>query len=208
MEASPIVYVVDDDEDVRTALVRLLASAGENVVAFSSPPQFLDGFDRAACACLVLDVAMPGVDGLELQRMLEGEGVSMPIVFLTGHGDVTSSVQAMKRGAMDFLQKPVDDNVLLAAVAQALAKAQALRVAGEGQRRVVDSIAALTPREREVLAGIVAGRLNKQIAADLGTVEKTIKFHRGNLMRKLNVRSVADLVRIAERAGIGKSDRA
>ena len=114
----------------------------------------------------------------------------------------------MKRGAMDFLQKPVDDEVLLAAVAQALAKAQALRVAGEGQRRVVDSIAALTPREREVLAGIVAGRLNKQIAADLGTVEKTIKFHRGNLMRKLNVRTVADLVRIAERAGIGKSDRA
>jgi FixJ family two-component response regulator len=208
MEASPIVYVVDDDEDVRTALARLLASAGENVVAFGSPAEFLDGFDRAACACLVLDVAMPGVDGLELQRIVEGEGVSMPIVFLTGHGDVTSSVQAMKRGALDFLQKPVDDDVLLAAVAQALAKAQALRIAGEGQRRVVDSIAALTPREREVLAGIVAGRLNKQIAGDLGTVEKTIKFHRGNLMRKLNVRTVADLVRIAERAGIGKRDSA
>jgi FixJ family two-component response regulator len=205
MEASAIVYVVDDDEDVRSALARLLTSAGSNVVTFDSPRAFLEGFDRTACACLVLDVAMPGVDGLELQRLLEHEAVAMPIVFLTGHGDVASSVQAMKRGAMDFLEKPVDDEILLAAVARALTRAQALRVEEVGRRRLADVIAALTPRERQVLAGIVAGRLNKQIAADLGTVEKTVKFHRGNLMRKLQVRTVADLVRIAERAGLGKT---
>ena len=205
MPASAIVYVVDDDQDVRNALARLLTSAGWNVVTFKSPQAFLDGFDRTACACLVLDLAMPGVDGLELQRMLEHEAVALPIVFLTGHGDVASSVQAMKRGAMDFLQKPVEDEVLLAAVAQALARSQALRAVEEEQRRLADIIAALTPRERQVLAGIVAGRLNKQIAAELGTVEKTIKFHRANLMRKMKLRTVADLVKVAERAGIGKT---
>ena len=129
----------------------------------------------------------------------------MPIVFLTGHGDVASSVQAMKRGAMDFLQKPVDDEVLLAAVAHALAKAKSLRAAEDEHRRLADIIAALTPRERQVLAGIVAGRLNKQIAVDLGIAEKTIKYHRGNLMRKMKVRTVADLVKVAERAGIGRT---
>lgn len=208
MRAATTVYVVDDDDDVRTALVRLLASAGLDVVPFDSPRAFLDGFDPAACACLVLDIAMPDMDGLELQRMLEGAAVTMPIVFLTGHGDIASSVQAMKRGAMDFLQKPVDDHVLLAAIAQALDRARAFRAVEEDQRRAAHTFATLTPREREVLAGIVAGRLNKQIAADLGTVEKTVKFHRGNLMRKLNVRTVADLVRIAERAGWGKSEGA
>ena len=205
MPASAIVYVVDDDRDVRSALSRLLSSAGLSAAAFESPRAFLDGYDRTACACLVLDLAMPGVDGLELQRMLEREGVTLPIVFLTGHGDVASSVQAMKRGATDFLQKPVDDEVLLAAVAQALARAEALRVAEDEQRSLAGAIAALSPREREVLAGIVAGRLNKQIAADLGIVEKTIKYHRGNLMRKMKVRTVADLVKVATRAGIGKA---
>jgi FixJ family two-component response regulator len=205
MSASSIVYVVDDDTDVRNALARLLTSAGSNVVTYESPQAFLDGFDRAACACLVLDLAMPGVNGLELQRMLEHGAIALPIVFLTGHGDVASSVQAMKRGAMDFLQKPVDDDVLLAAVAQALARAQSLRAAEEEQRRIADFIAALTPRELQVLAGIVAGRLNKQIAGDLGITEKTVKFHRANLMRKMKVRTVADLVKVAERAGIEKA---
>jgi len=200
--------VVDDDEDVRKALARLLTSAGSNVVTFKSPQAFLGGFDRTARACLVLDLAMPGVNGLELQRTLEHEARTLPIVFLTGRGDVASSVQAMKRGAMDFLQKPVDDEVLLAAVAQALAKATALRAAEDEHRRLTDIIAGLTPREREVLAGIVSGRLNKQIAGDLGIAEKTIKYHRGNLMRKMKVRTVADLVKVAERAGIGKAPAA
>ncbi len=205
MSTSATVYVVDDDQDVRDALARLLMSAGSNVVTFKSPQAFLDRFDRRACACLVLDLAMPGVDGLELQRLLEREAPALPIVFLTGRGDVTSSVQAMKRGAIDFLQKPVDGEVLLAAVAQALATAQSTRAAEEERRQLAENISALTPRERQVLAGVVAGRLNKQIAAELGTVEKTVKFHRANLMRKMKLRTVADLVKVAERAGIGKT---
>ena len=199
-----IVYIVDDDADVRTALVRLLASAGHEGVAFDSPQAFLAGFDRGAHACLLLDLAMPGIDGLELQRLLENDARTLPIVFLTGRADVRSSVQAMKRGAMDLLQKPVEDEVLLATVAQALAKAATLRAEDAEQRRIAENVGALTPRERQVLQGVVDGRLNKQIAADLGTVEKTVKFHRGNVMRKLKVRNVADLVKLAERAGFGR----
>jgi FixJ family two-component response regulator len=205
MTESAFVYVVDDDADVRTALVRLMSSAGLNAVAFESPQAFLDRFDRAVRACLVLDLAMPGLNGLDLQRRLEEEARTLPIVFLTGHGDVASSVQAMKRGAVDFLQKPVDDVRLLTAVSQALVKASALRVADEETRRISALVAGLTPRERQVLEGIVRGRLNKQIAADLGTAEKTVKFHRANLIRKMKARTVADLVKIAERAGIGQS---
>ena len=185
------------------ALARLLMSAGLHVVTYRSPREFLQGVDRAASACLVLDLAMPGVDGLELQRMLELEAIAMPIVFLTGHGDVASSVQAMKRGAMDFLQKPVDDEVLLAAVSHALTKANAMRTAEQEHRLLADLIDALTTREREVLTGIVAGRLNKQIAADLGIAEKTVKYHRANLMHKMKVRTVADLLNVSRRAGIG-----
>jgi len=205
MSAPAIVYVVDDDEDVRKALGRLLMSAGWTVVTFESPQAFLDGFDRASCSCLVLDLAMPGIGGLDLQRMLEPEARTLPIVFLTGHGDVASSVQAMKRGAMDFLQKPVDDEILFAAVANAMTKAESLRAAEGEHRRLTEIIAALTPRERQVLEGIVTGRLNKQIAGDIGIAEKTIKYHRGNLMRKMKVRTVADLLKVAQRAGIGKT---
>jgi len=202
---SPTVYVVDDDADVRTALARLLRSAGREAVTFESPRTFLASFDRSVPACLLLDLTMPAIDGLELQRMLETEARLLPVVFLTGHGDVAASVQAMKRGAIDFLIKPVDDDLLLAAVTQALACAQALHDSSVQQRRDQARLEALTSREREVLEGIMAGKLNKQIAAQLGTVEKTIKFHRGNLMRKLNLRTVAELVKFAERAGVGKS---
>lgn len=201
---SEIVYVVDDDADVRAALTRLLTSAGHDVVAFDSPKAFLAGFDRDANACLLLDIAMPDIDGLELQRLLENDAQDLPIVFLTGHADVRTSVQAMKHGAMDLLEKPVEDELLLATVAQALARAATLRAEAREQRRIADILAALTPRERQVLQGVVDGRLNKQIAGDLGTVEKTVKFHRGNVMRKLKVRTVADLVKLAERAGIGR----
>ena len=197
--------MVDDDEDVRKALARLLTSAGWNVVTFESPHAFLDGFDRTSCACLVLDLAMPGVDGLELQRMLEHEARTLPIVFLTGHGDVASSVQAMKRGAMDFLQKPVDDEVLLAAVAQRHGQGEIAPGGGgrasASRRRHRRAHAA----RAQVLEGIVAGRLNKQIAGDIGIAEKTIKYHRGNLMRKMKVRTVAELLKVAQRAGIGKT---
>jgi FixJ family two-component response regulator len=202
---APTVYVVDDDPDVLKAIERLLQSIGLDVATFASPHQFLEGYDRDAPGCLVLDLALPGLSGLELQQLLEQQASQLPIVFLTGRGDIATSVRAMKHGATDFLTKPVDETTLIAAIREALAKNQALRHAHLEQERVAKCLATLTERERQVLALIVAGRLNKQIAAELGTVEKTIKFHRGNLMRKMDVRVVADLVRLAERAGIGST---
>ena len=206
-EPVPVVYVVDDDPDVLKAIERLLESAGHKVVAFPSPQQFLERFDPDAAGCLVLDLAMPGLSGLELQGRLEQQASHLPIVFLTGRGDIAASVRAMKHGASDFLTKPVDDALLIAAVRDALARDRALRPARIERERIAQRLATLTERERQVLEHIVAGRLNKQIAADLGTVEKTIKYHRANLMRKMGVRDVADLVKLAERAGIGSTLR-
>lgn len=200
---APTVYVVDDDPDVLKSIERLLDSAGLPVVAFPTPELFLEHFDRAAPGCLVLDLALPGLSGLELQQTLGSEGCPLPIVFLTGRGDVASSVRAMKHGAADFLTKPVDDEVLIAAVRDALARDRELHTIRAERERVAECLATLTAREREVLALVVAGRLNKQIAAELGTVEKTIKFHRANLMRKLGVRTLADLVKLAQGAGAG-----
>ena len=202
-EPAPTVYVVDDDPDLSKAIERLLQSVGLNVATFSSPHQFLEGYDRNAPGCLVLDLALPGLSGLELQRVLEQQDSLLPIVFLTGRGDIATSVQAMKHGAADFLTKPVDDTELIASIREALARDRALRRARVERERIVQFLATLTERERQVLELIVAGRLNKQIAAELGTVEKTIKFHRANLMRKMGVRVVADLVKLAERAGLG-----
>jgi len=202
-ERAPTVYVVDDDPDVLKAIERLLQSVGLGVATFSSPQRFLEGCDRSAPGCLVLDLALPGLSGLELQRVLEQQAIFLPIVFLTGRGDIAASVQAMKHGAVNFLTKPVDDAELIAAVHEALARDRALRPARVERERVAKCLATLTQRERQVLELIVNGRLNKQIAAELGTVEKTIKFHRANLMRKMGVRVVADLVKLAERAGVG-----
>ena len=204
-EPAPTVYVVDDDPDVLKAIERLLQSDGLNVATFASPRQFLERFDRNAPGCLVLDLALPGLSGLELQRLLEQQASLLPIVFLTGRGDIPASVQAMKHGAADFLTKPVDDAELIAAIREALVSDQALRRAREERESVAKRLATLTERERQVLEQIVAGRLNKQIAAELGTAEKTIKFHRANLMRKMGVRVVADLVKLAERAGVGST---
>jgi len=204
-EPAPTVYVVDDDPDVLKAIERLLQSIGLNVVTFPSPHSFLERYDRNAPGCLVLDFALPGLSGLELQRILEQEARLLPIVFLTGRGDIATSVQAMKHGAADFLTKPVDEAELIAAIQEALTRDRALRGARGEQQRIAKCLAALTGRERQVLEQIVAGRLNKQIAAELGTAEKTIKFHRANLMRKMGVRVVADLVKLAERAGVGST---
>jgi FixJ family two-component response regulator len=201
----PMVYVVDDDTDLLRAIGRLLESVGLCAATFPSAQQFLEQYDRSAPGCLVLDLALPGMSGLELQRVLEQQGSLLPIVFLTGRGDIAASVQAMKHGAADFLTKPVDDAELIAAIHEALARGQALRRARLERERLAECLAALTERERQVLELIVAGRLNKQIAAELGTVEKTIKFHRANLMRKMGVRVVADLVKLAERAGVGRT---
>ena len=204
-EPAPIIYVVDDDPDVLRAVERLLASVGLESATFRSPREFLEHCDRNAAGCLVLDLAMPGLSGLELQKMLEQQASHLPIIFLTGRGDIAASVQAMKHGASDFLTKPVDDALLIATIHDALARDQALRPARIEQERIAKRLATLTKRERQVLEHVVAGRLNKQIAADLGTVEKTIKYHRANLMRKMGVRVVADLVKVAERAGVGST---
>jgi FixJ family two-component response regulator len=206
-EPAPTVYVVDDDPDLLRAIERLLQSAGLSVATFPSAHQFLEWYDRNAPGCLVLDLALPGLNGLELQQVLERQASLLPIVFLTGRGDIATSVQAMKHGAADFLTKPVDDTELIAAIHEALARDRALRRVRVERERVAKCLATLTERERQVLEQIVAGKLNKQIAAELGTVEKTIKFHRGNLMRKMRVRVVADLVKLAERAGVGSTPK-
>jgi FixJ family two-component response regulator len=196
--------VVDDDPDLLRALERLLQSAALNVATFSSAHDFLDQYDRNAPGCLVLDLAMPGLGGLELQRTLERQENLLPIIFLTGRGDIALSVEAMKHGAADFLTKPVDDTALISTIHAALAKNRARRSMSAERERVTRCLATLTERERQVLELVVAGKLNKQIADELGTVEKTVKFHRGNLMRKMGVRVVADLVKMAERAGVGR----
>jgi FixJ family two-component response regulator len=198
------VYLVDDDAGVLKALSRLLRAKGYEVKSYVSPQEFLEQHDPAVSGCAVLDVSMPGLDGLELQQALTAGGSHRPIVFITGKGDVPTSVRAMKAGAIDFLTKPTKDTDLLEAVRRAEERdAEARRRLSELEV-VQAKLRTLTPREREVLIHVVAGRLNKQIAADLGTVEKTIKVHRSRMMGKLGLRTVADLVRMAERAQIPK----
>ena len=201
----PVVYLVDDDPDVLKALERLLLSVDLAVQAFESPERFLQSLDSTRTGCLVVDLAMPGLNGLELQEELERRASLLPIVFLTGRGDIAASVRAMKHGAVDFLTKPVDDATLIGVVQDALVKGQGLWQARDERVRMEARLATLTARERQVLEHVVAGRLNKQIAAALGIAEKTVKFHRGNLMRKMGVRSVAELVKLAQRAGVGVS---
>jgi FixJ family two-component response regulator len=201
-EAAPTVFVIDDDPSVLKSLARLLRSVELNVATFVTPEEFLDQFEPGMQGCLVLDFAMPKLNGLELQQELAARDNELPIIFLTGHGDIPMSVQAMKQGAIDFLTKPVHDQDLIEAVHAAIEKDRMLQETRAELNEIRNKLSTLTPREREVLDHVVSGRLNKQIAADLGTVEKTIKVHRGHLMTKLKVRSLADLVRLAERAGI------
>lgn len=188
-------------------MTRLLRACGLDVSAFQSPQEFLRQHDPATPGCIVLDVAMPGLNGLELQQALAASGYERPIVFITGHGDIPTSVRAMKAGAVDFLTKPFSDDDLLTAIWNALEKDRIARQEQTELQSMEQRLATLTPREREVLAHVVAGRLNKQTAAELGTVEKTIKVHRGRIMEKMGVRSLANLVRIAERLGIRPDNR-
>jgi FixJ family two-component response regulator len=198
------VYLVDDDAGVRKALSRLLRARGYDVRPYSSSREFLEQHDPAPAGCAVLDVAMPDLDGLGLQQALTAGGSHRPVIFITGKGDIPTSVRAMKAGALDFLTKPVKENDLIEAIQRAKTRDAEDRLANSELRSIQAKINMLTPREREVLVHVVAGRLNKQIAGDLGTVEKTIKVHRSRMMEKLGVRSVADLVRLAERARISK----
>lgn len=206
--SQPTVFVVDDEPSVLKAVGRLLRSVGLNVVTFSLARDFLAHHDSDAPGCLVLDVSMPELSGLELQRMLSALDCERPIIFLTGHGDIPMSVQAMKQGAADFLTKPVDEGNLLEAVRGAIEKDRAIRLKRAELTKLRRRLVRLTPREREVLDHVVSGRLNKQIAADLGTVEKTIKVHRAHIMEKLEVRSVAELVRLVARAEADSAPRA
>jgi FixJ family two-component response regulator len=196
-----IVYLLDDEHGMVKAVTRLLRAKGFEVRGFTTPASFLEAYHPGSDSCLILDVAMPELDGLHLQRRLTHEGILLPIVFLTGHGDIPMSVRAMKAGAVDFLTKPVKDVDLLRAVRAALARAAEQREIAVISGR----LSRLTPREREVMEYVIAGKLNKQIAFDLGTGEQNIKIHRGRMMQKMGLVSVADLVRIAERLGIGRN---
>jgi RNA polymerase sigma factor (sigma-70 family) len=197
----PTVFVVDDDAAVRKAVSRLLRSAGLAVAVFASPREFLAQYDPATPGCLVLDVAMPGFSGLQLQTALGDKGTSLPIIFLTGHGDVSKSVQAMKHGAFDFLTKPVNAKNLLPAIHAAIKKDAVARQEQARLSEICARLNTLTPREREVLEHVAAGQLNKQIADDLGITQATVKMHRARVMEKMKVQSVAELARLVERCG-------
>jgi FixJ family two-component response regulator len=196
------VFVVDDDADVRRAVGRLLQSVPYDVRLFGSSADFLSAHDPDRPGCVILDLAMPNMDGLEVQASLISSGCPRPIIFLSGNGSIATSVRAMRAGAVTFLTKPVESRQLLVAVEEGLRIDAAERAKKALLRDIVRRIGLLTPRERQVLTHVVAGRLNKQIAADLGTVVKTIKVHRGRVMQKMGVRSVAQLARLAAAAGV------
>jgi FixJ family two-component response regulator len=204
--AEPAVYVVDDDLSVRVAMERLLKSVGLTVKTFASAQEFLDRATPEWSGCLIVDLRMPGMGGLDLQDQLSARQVSLPVIFLTGYGTVPASVRAMKAGAVDFLEKPVDDQTLLDAVHKALERDRGARRNQAEMQALHQRLVALTPREYEVLIFIISGRLNKQAAAELGTTEKTIKVHRARIMEKLQCTSLAELVRLAEKAGIKTLD--
>jgi FixJ family two-component response regulator len=189
------VIVVDDDASVRRSLRRLLTGAGYEVEVFASAEEFLDRANGEEPACAVLDLAMPGMDGLALQRELVNNKLPLGLVFLSGHGDIPASVAAMKQGAVDFLTKPVDENAFLPAVERALAGAR-------NQVALSSRFSSLSPRELQVMHRVVKGMLNKQIASQLGIAEKTVKVHRAHLMEKTGVRSLAQLVQLCTKAGI------
>jgi FixJ family two-component response regulator len=191
-------FIVDDDPSILKALRRILQGAGYKARAYSSPHIFLSEHDPSVTGCAILDISMPGLNGLELQQTLAQQGAYRQIIFLTGKGDIPMSVRAMRAGAIDFLTKPVQRGPLLDAVSRACERDCNARLARDMIKMVDQKLLKLTPREGQVLTHVVAGRLNKQIAADLGTVEKTIKVHRSRVMAKLCVRTVADLVRMIE----------
>jgi FixJ family two-component response regulator len=198
----PIIHIVDDDLSFRTAVTRLLRAAKYEVRGYASAAEFLESAPSAELGCILLDLRMPGASGLDLQQSLSRMEERLPIIFLTGHGDIPASVRAMKAGAVDFLTKPVRREALLTAVQDALGLDAKSRAARAASRELTARYESLTPREQEVLAHVLSGKLNKQIAYDLGTAERTIKAHRASIMEKLRVQSVAELVRLAQELGI------
>jgi FixJ family two-component response regulator len=205
-DPDPIVFIVDDDLSVRRSTERLIRSAGFKVLTFTSAREFLASPRPEGPACLVLDVRMPGLSGMELQRELTQSGIHIPIIFITGHGDIPMSVRAMKAGAVEFLTKPFRSRSLLEAVGAAIETDRSANKARSETRELRQRYEQLTPREREVMALVVAGQLNKQVASELSTTERTIKFHRAHIMQKMGVESLADLVRMAEKLGVSSQN--
>jgi len=202
LHATPIVFVVDDDPSVCEALESLVRQAGWKPEVFASAQEFLDFPRTLVASCLVLDVTMPGLSGLELQSLIAADRIDMPIIFITGHADVPMTVKAMKAGAVEFLTKPVPEGVLISAIEGAIARSR-VTLEREGEMRALRSrYVKLTPRERDVMTLVVRGLLNKQVGGDLGMAEITVKAHRGQVMRKMNAASFADLVNMAARLGL------
>ena len=209
-ELQPVVLVIDDDPSLRNALASLFRSVGLRAEVFGSAPEFLQSKLPEAPSCMVLDVRLPGQSGLDFQAELAKANIHIPIIFMTGHGDIPMTVRAMKGGAVDFLAKPFRDQDMLDAVAIAIARDRKRREDEKAMSALRDLFDSLSPREREVLSLVAAGLMNKQIAAEIGIAEITVKIHRGHIMRKMRARSLADLVRMAEALGVrrGKSQRA
>jgi FixJ family two-component response regulator len=201
-DSEALVFVVDDDYSIRKSLARLMRSVGINVETFASAGEFLAREPYPGPACLILDVRMPGLSGIDLQKELAASEITPSIIFITGHGTIPLSVQAMKAGAVEFLEKPFHDQTLIDAVHEALKKDQQARQNKAELREIHKRVNSLTPREREVFARVVTGKLNKQIAFELGTNEKTIKAQRAQVMKKMHADSLADLVRLAVKVGI------
>lgn len=203
----PVVFVVDDDPSIRESLSLLLSSAGYDMKTFTSAKEFLESKrDISGPACLVLDVKMPDLSGFDLQKELMSRNIIIPIIFITGHGDIPMSVQAMKKGAVDFLSKPFDDGDLLNAVKEALFKDSQTRADFNEQKHIRHRLDSLTKREHEVLTYLITGMLNKQIAYELEISERTVKAHRKQVLDKMGVNSIAELVRLTEKVGVGPAD--
>jgi FixJ family two-component response regulator len=201
-QSDAVIAIVDDDPSVLKGLERLIRSLGWQAETFASAQEFLDRPRTEAPSCLVLDLQLPGLSGLDLQKRMAEAGLEIPIVFLTGHGDIPASVKAMKAGAVEFLTKPVDEEHLLTAIQEAIERDRRTREQQAGTRDLRDRYGSLTAREQEVMQQVISGLLNKQVAADLNITEDTVKFHRGHIMRKMRADSLADLVRMGESLGI------